>query len=140
MTRGEWPLLLDDAGLQRELTRLNLHAAAEHHPGQDGMCPRCGVAWCRQWMDAVEALRVAGVAVPIAPVCEPRRPQWWCERHDAPWPCAITRGLLSDAYGVPGRPALARYLAGRMVDAARECGDPADELVERFVTWVVRPW
>lgn len=126
--------------IRRELAGLGMALAAEHMPARNGFCPVCRTLRCVPWMGALEVLRSANVAVPLTPVCEPVRPAWVCDAHGEPWPCYPTRGLLGDAYGIPGRPMLLTFMAGLMVDAARECGDPAGELVDRFVTWVVRLW
>lgn len=137
MTGELYPAALTADTIRDALTRLNLDAAAAHHPGPDGRCPLCGTVLCRPWTSAVRALRDAGVTVSIVPAHEPTRPGWHCETCDEPWPCCQARGVLGDAYADrPGRPGLVTHMGRMLVDAAREVGTPADELMARFLGWV----
>lgn len=112
---------------------------ALHLPGRDGLCPVCRVPVCDRRIEAVRALRAEGAQVPVLPPHPPRRPQWDCELCEQPWPCSQARCMLGDQYADQrGRPGLVVHMGGLLVDAARETGAPAGELVGRFLAWAGR--
>lgn len=131
--RGLRPLILDPATVREILTTINIDALAQHYPGRDGLCPRCGERLCAIRLGAVRGLRAIGVKAPVLPPHPPRRPHWDCELCDCPWPCSQARVMLGDRYE-DDRRGLTAYLGNLMVDAARELPhSPADELHTRFL-------
>jgi hypothetical protein len=135
---GRYPLLLDDAGIRGALLTANTDAIALHYPGRDGLCPICAERLCRIRLDAVRAIRAAGVKVSVLPPHPPRRPQWDCELCDCPWPCSQARVMLGDEYEDDWLNLSVR-MAAMMRQAREELPHASEaELRARFLAWCWR--